>query len=136
MTGGPTATRPAKEATVTIPIVMAADFDPVRNGFVASLARPGGNITGLSTLAPELSGKQVELVKEIVPKISRVAGHREFDRTGQPKDASVRPVLSRHPFLLRSRLCLATRSRTIVASKTAALSKPTALLVCSARSPR
>jgi putative tryptophan/tyrosine transport system substrate-binding protein len=50
VTGGPTVTRPAKEVTVTIPIVMAFDNDPVGNGFVASLARPGGNITGLSTL--------------------------------------------------------------------------------------
>ena len=73
VTGGPTATRAAKEATVTIPIVMALDGDPVGNGFVASLARPGGNITGLSTLAPELSGKRLELLKEIVPKLSRVA---------------------------------------------------------------
>ena len=73
VTGGPAATRAAKEATTTIPIVMANDSDPVGNGFVASLARPGGNITGLSTLAPELSGKQLELLKEIVPKLSRVA---------------------------------------------------------------
>ena len=67
------ATRAAKEATITIPIVMAQDTDPVGNGFVASLARPGGNITGLSSLAPEISGKQLELLKEIVPKLSRVA---------------------------------------------------------------
>ena len=73
VTAGPTATRPAKEATITIPIVMTQDNDPVGNGFVASLARPGGNITGLSTLAPELSGKRLELLKEIVPKLSRVA---------------------------------------------------------------
>jgi putative ABC transport system substrate-binding protein len=52
---------------------MANDSDPVSNGFIASLARPGGNITGLSTLAPEISGKQLELLKEIVPKLSRVA---------------------------------------------------------------
>ena len=52
---------------------MAQDPDPVGNGFVASLARPGGNITGLSTFAPELSGKRLELLKEIVPKLSRVA---------------------------------------------------------------
>jgi putative ABC transport system substrate-binding protein len=50
VTGGPTATRPVKEATTTIPIVMTQDSDPVGNGFVASLARPGGNITGLSNL--------------------------------------------------------------------------------------
>src|SRR5882724_986535 len=70
---GPSPTRAAKEATATIPIVMTWDYDPVGNGFVASLARPGGNITGLSTLAPEISGKQLELLKEIVPKLSRVA---------------------------------------------------------------
>ena len=52
---------------------MAQDTDPVGNGFVASLARPGGNITGLSTLSPEISGKQLELLKEIVPRLSRVA---------------------------------------------------------------
>jgi putative ABC transport system substrate-binding protein len=65
--------RAAKEATATIPIVMVVDSDPVRTGFIASLARPGGNITGLSTLAPELSGKRLELLKEVVPKLSRVA---------------------------------------------------------------
>jgi putative ABC transport system substrate-binding protein len=73
VTAGPSDTKAAKDATSTIPIVMAFDPDPVRNGFVASLARPGGNITGLSTLAPELSGKQLELLKETVPKLSRVA---------------------------------------------------------------
>src|SRR5678810_12115 len=73
VTGGAAGTRTAKQATTTIPIVMTQDPDPVGNGFVASLARPGGNITGLSTLAPELSGKQLELLKEIVPKLSRVA---------------------------------------------------------------
>ena len=52
---------------------MAIDLDPVALGFVASLARPGRNITGLSTLAPEISGKRLELLKEIVPKLSRVA---------------------------------------------------------------
>ena len=52
---------------------MGFDNDPVGNGFVASLARPGGNITGLSTLYPEISGKQLELLKEIVPRLSRVA---------------------------------------------------------------
>jgi putative ABC transport system substrate-binding protein len=73
VTGGPSATRAAKEATSTIPIVMAFDNDPVGNGFVAGLARPGGNITGLSTLAPGISGKQLELLKEIIPRLSRVA---------------------------------------------------------------
>ena len=73
VSAGPTVTRAVKEATSTIPIVMAQDTDPVGSGFVASLARPGGNITGLSALAPEMSGKQLELLKEIVPKLSRVA---------------------------------------------------------------
>jgi putative ABC transport system substrate-binding protein len=73
VTRGPPPTRSAKEATSTIPIVMGSDIDPVGNGFVASLARPGGNITGLSALSPELSGKQLELLKEIIFKLSRVA---------------------------------------------------------------
>ena len=73
VTGGPTATRAAKQATSTIPIVMGFDNDPVGSGFVVSLARPGGNITGLSSLTPELSGKRLELLKEIVPKLSRLA---------------------------------------------------------------
>jgi len=73
VTAGPQATRPAKQATSTIPIVMGQDPDPVGNGFVASLARPGGNITGLATFAPELSGKQLGLLKETVPRLSRVA---------------------------------------------------------------
>jgi putative ABC transport system substrate-binding protein len=73
VTNGPLGTRFAKEATSTIPIVMAWDNDPVGNGFVASLARPGGNITGLSTHYPEVSGKQMELLKEIVPSLSRIA---------------------------------------------------------------
>jgi ABC-type uncharacterized transport system substrate-binding protein len=73
VTGGPLPTRSAKEATSTIPIVMAFDTDPVGNRFVASLARPGGNITGLSDFAPEISGKGPELLKETVPRLSRVA---------------------------------------------------------------
>ena len=73
VTGGSTSTRSAKEATERIPIVMTQDADPVTDGFVASLARPGGNITGLSRLGPELSGKRLELLKEVVPKLSRVA---------------------------------------------------------------
>jgi putative ABC transport system substrate-binding protein len=66
-------TRAAKGATSRIPIVMINEPDPVGTGFVVSLARPGGNITGLSTLSPQLSGKRLELLKEIVPKLSRVA---------------------------------------------------------------
>jgi putative ABC transport system substrate-binding protein len=73
VTGGSTSTGAAKKVTTTVPIVMAQVNDPVVSGFVASLARPGGNMTGLATLAPEISGKQLELLKEIVPKLSRVA---------------------------------------------------------------
>lgn len=65
--------RAAKEATAAIPIVMVRGGDPVGSGYIASLARPGGNITGLALLRPELSGKRLELLKEIVPKLSRVA---------------------------------------------------------------
>src|SRR5215831_17139713 len=73
VTASSAATRAAKEATVTIPIVMTNDADPVGAGFVSSLARPGGNITGLANFNPELSGKRVELLKEIAPNLSRVA---------------------------------------------------------------
>ena len=73
VTGGSAATQAAKDATSTIPIVMAQDNDPVGSGFVASLARPGGNITGLSGLSAEMNGKRLELLKEIVPKLSRLA---------------------------------------------------------------
>jgi putative tryptophan/tyrosine transport system substrate-binding protein len=65
--------RAAKEASATIPIVMVSGGDAVGSGLVASLARPGGNITGLATLRPELSGKRMELLKEIIPRLSRVA---------------------------------------------------------------
>jgi ABC-type uncharacterized transport system substrate-binding protein len=73
VTGGNSTTQAAKKATTTIPIVMTQSSDPVASGFVASLARPGGNITGLATLRPELTGKRLELLKEIVPKFTRVA---------------------------------------------------------------
>jgi putative ABC transport system substrate-binding protein len=82
VTAGPIPTRAAKGATSTIPIVMTQDVDPVGTGLVASLARPGGNITGLSTLAPELSGKQLELLKETIPKLSRVAVFGTSTRAG------------------------------------------------------
>jgi putative ABC transport system substrate-binding protein len=67
------ATQAAKQATGTIPIVVAAVIDPVAAGLVASLAHPGGNVTGLSQMVPELVGKQLEVLKEVAPKISRVA---------------------------------------------------------------
>jgi putative ABC transport system substrate-binding protein len=71
--GGSLAVRAAQQATRTIPIVMTGSSDPVGTGFVASLARPGGNITGLSLLSPELSGKRLELLREIIKDLSRLA---------------------------------------------------------------
>jgi ABC-type uncharacterized transport system substrate-binding protein len=92
VTGGRGATRPAKNATVSIPIVMTQDTDPVADGFVTSLARPGANITGLSTLAPELSGKRLDILREIVPKLPRVA---VFGTTTNPSDVQVSHEIAR-----------------------------------------
>ena len=72
VTDGTNVTRAVKNATKTIPIVMASDGDPVGNGFVASLAHPGGNITGLTNLLAGLSGKRLEVLKEAIPGISRM----------------------------------------------------------------
>jgi len=77
----------AKETTTKIPIVMIVLVDPVAAGVVASLARPGGNITGLSHIGPELVGKHLELLKEVVPKISRVAA------LGNPANPGTAPQL-------------------------------------------
>jgi putative ABC transport system substrate-binding protein len=72
-TGGVPATRAAMQATTTIPIVMAEAGDPVGTGLVASLARPGGNVTGLSSMGPDLVGKRLQLLKEAAPQVTRVA---------------------------------------------------------------
>ena len=72
--GGAPLVRATRNATKTIPIVMVgAGADPVKAGLVESLARPGGNVTGLTNLAIELGGKRLELLKEVVPKLARVA---------------------------------------------------------------
>ena len=80
---GVSSIRAAKQATDTIPIVMATiDADPVELGFIASLARPGGNVTGFTAIAYELAGKRLELIKELVPKATRAAmlvGSRDGD---------------------------------------------------------
>ena len=73
VTAGNTGIRAAKKATATIPIVMMSVGDPIALGIVASLARPGGNITGLTQMAPDLTGKRLELLKEFLPKMKRVA---------------------------------------------------------------
>ena len=67
------AVKAAKQATATVPIIIVHSADPVALGLVASLARPGGNVTGLSSASPDYSGKQLELLKEAVPKLSRIA---------------------------------------------------------------
>ncbi len=72
VTGGGAATGPARAATASIPIVMTMDNDPVAAGHASSLARPGGNVTGVSRMAPILAGKQLEILKEIVPSVARV----------------------------------------------------------------
>jgi putative ABC transport system substrate-binding protein len=77
----------AKEATATIPIVMALTGDPVSSGLVAGLARPGGNTTGLSLMAPEVAGKQLEILREVVPKVSLVA------ILGNPANTGIVPQL-------------------------------------------
>jgi ABC-type uncharacterized transport system substrate-binding protein len=81
--GGNTGIRAAKKATRTIPIVMLTVGDPVSLGLVASLGRPGGNITGLTQMAPDLTGKRLELLKEISPRVKRVAFIRDPDNPGQ-----------------------------------------------------
>jgi putative ABC transport system substrate-binding protein len=86
VSSGPTSTHAAKKATSTIPIVMAFDDDPVGSGLVASLAHPGGNVTGLSTLGLEISGKNVELLKEIIPSLSRVAVLGSSNRPGTAQE--------------------------------------------------
>src|SRR4029077_4468599 len=73
VTYGTPASQAAKRATSTIPIVMAAIIDPVASGLITSLARPGGNVTGQSMMSPDLVEKQLEILKEVVLKISRVA---------------------------------------------------------------
>jgi putative ABC transport system substrate-binding protein len=74
LTRGTPAVLAAKNATRTIPVVMAASGDPVLSGVVASLARPGGNVTGLSAIVGEISGKRLELLREVIPGVSRVVG--------------------------------------------------------------
>jgi putative ABC transport system substrate-binding protein len=79
------AIRAAKQATKTIPIVMVTNWDPVEEGLIDSLGRPGGNITGLSRLTRDLSGKRLELLKEAVPGISRVGVLEDADSPVQTK---------------------------------------------------
>ena len=117
------AIRAAKEATSTIPIVMAIVVDPVATGLVASFARPGGNITGLSNMAPELVGKQLEMLKEVVPTASRVAvlwnpanpGNapqmRAAEVAARTMGVRLQPVEARNPNDLDSAFAAMTKQR-------------------------
>jgi ABC-type uncharacterized transport system substrate-binding protein len=132
--GGSTATRAAKNATKLIPVVMAHGSDPVELGFVASLARPGGNITGLTHLAPELGGKRLELLKEIIPQLSLVAvltdpgtqGHgpqiKELEVAARGLGVQLRPIEVRGPNELESAFSAMTTGR---ASAFIGLQQPT-----------
>jgi putative ABC transport system substrate-binding protein len=109
VTAGYPATVAAKEATSTIPIVMSSPGDPVGSGLIASLARPGGNITGMSDSATALSAKRLEILREAVPAASRIAvlwntqdesmtlRYREIDRAAQVLGVSVQPLGVREP---------------------------------------
>jgi putative ABC transport system substrate-binding protein len=107
--GGATATRAAAQVTTRLPLVMTNVTDPVALGLVASLARPGGNLTGVSNLAPELGGKRLELLKELVPQLARVAAlgdpsspshapqWREMERAARAFGVQVHSVEVREP---------------------------------------
>ncbi|MGE5306107.1 MAG: ABC transporter substrate-binding protein [Alphaproteobacteria bacterium] len=73
VTAGTPATQAVQRATKTVPLVMVAVGDPVGTGIVASLSRPGGNITGLTSISPELEAKRIELLREVIPKLSHIA---------------------------------------------------------------
>jgi ABC-type uncharacterized transport system substrate-binding protein len=123
VTQGEVATRAVKEASGTIPIVMATSGDPVGAGLVASLARPGRNVTGLSVMAPDLTGKRLQLLKEAVPKVSRVAilfnptnfatvlSVKEAQVAAPPLGLTVQPVEVRAPDELGPAFDAMTRER-------------------------
>jgi putative tryptophan/tyrosine transport system substrate-binding protein len=126
--GGSPAVVAAKNATTTIPIIFVAAFDPVGSGLVASLARPGGNITGLSIGAPGLYGKRLELLKEIVPRLSRVGvllnptnpgadvSLKESQTVAQTLDVQIQSLEVRSPKDIDSAFDAATKSRTTAVS--------------------
>jgi ABC-type uncharacterized transport system substrate-binding protein len=94
--GGAGAVGAAKNASATIPIVMGVVNDPVALGYIASLAHPGGTITGISNLSPELSGKRLELAKEVIPKATRVA---VLAYRSAPMRTSIKETEDAAPFL-------------------------------------
>jgi len=123
VTGTTPAIQAVKNRTRTIPIVMGEVADPVAVGFVASLARPGGNITGFTTLSPDLDGKRLELVKEILPKVTRVAyiwdpanlaqkiRFKEVEGAAQALGITLQSLEARNPKELESAFEAAIRER-------------------------
>jgi putative ABC transport system substrate-binding protein len=113
----------AKNATRTIPIVMGPTADPVGSGFVASLSRPGGNITGVSLMAPELAGKRLELLREVVPRLNRIAflahggdpAHtlfvKEAQDAGKSLGVQIQPVVVNGPAEFDGAFLAMTRER-------------------------
>ena len=103
-----------KQATATIPIVMVGPGDPVGLGLIASLARPGGNLTGLSFLSTELTGKRLELLKEAFPKISRVAVLETTglaqEQTGERKRGCGTDVANSGPIRTASKVRMTSRT--------------------------
>ena len=128
--GGSEAVRPAKETTKTIPIIVAHFEDPIGEGFVASLARPGGNITGLSRMSSDLAGKRVELLKETKPTIRRIGvfvnpanannllAMKEADVAARGLGIQVQPLEVRRPDDLEEAFTSAAKDQTnaIIAS--------------------
>ena len=120
---GGAATQAVQQATRTIPIVMSVVIDPVGSGLVASLAHPGGNVTGLTIMAPDLIGKQLELLKEVVPKVSRVAllwnpanpgsapQLRQAEAAAQALGVRLQPLEARGPQEIDSAFAAMTRER-------------------------
>ena len=115
----PPATEAAKQATRTIPIVFTVSGDPVAEGFVASLARPGGNLTGLATIGPELLGKQLEMLKTVAPKVSRVAvlqspgqqGQRQAEDAARALGVQLQVLKARTPSEIEAAFAAMSRQR-------------------------
>ena len=120
---GGAATQAAQQATTTIPIVMSTVLDPVGSQLVTSLARPGGNVTGLSIMAPEIVGKQLQLLREVVPSVSRVAvlsnpanpgsaaQLREAEAAGRALNMQLEALEARVPKEIDSAFAAMTRER-------------------------
>ena len=129
VTGGVNATRAAKNATSTIPIVMSQSADPVAEGFVATLAHPGGNITGLSNLSTELNGKRLELLKETVPRLAHVAVFGTSTSAGNAKTLSEIEVVAESLGLKTLRLDVLSRNDFEPAFRASRKGKADAVLV-------